>query len=475
MRKLKEFYITFDPDDFKSGIDMIALTDTPAIELTALRFTEQSVEEFSYTDYPQAVRDNAARGVRLNEAQDNQCATQVGKVRAQQLANGEPVSLDTVKRMFSYLSRAKEFYNPEDTEACGTISYLLWGGEEALNWSKRIVDQENQEMQKQLGFKFSIDKEKQVIAGPVMIPNKKIYRKDKENGEYYVIFTEEVIEKMVEKFQSEKRDTIFNMQHNSDDTIRGFIKGSWIVEDPDLDKAVYYGFKDLPVGTFFVEAKIEDQEEWNKLKDMDQVGFSVEGLMGLFNSQIINRDKSQTFKNKKKMKNKRKFVAFKLVTKKMFNKDVKRFEEVLVSDEEEVLIVENLEVGAGVEILNEDAEMVAAEDGTYVIESQEVEVTIEDGEITAVEDMAAEDAESDNGDEDNQEFSEDEDKERKMEEETSMTVQLAEMLAKMAEFEARLETLEGNVAEQEEAEETAMQFSKQTRSDLLSTIKTLTK
>lgn len=96
-----------------------------------------STELESYTDYPDAVSNNAKRGIELNEKNGNKCATQVGKVRAQQLANKEPISLETIKRMYSYLSRAKEYYNENDTEACGTISYLLWGGETALGWSER--------------------------------------------------------------------------------------------------------------------------------------------------------------------------------------------------------------------------------------------------------------------------------------------------------------------------------------------------
>lgn len=98
----------------------------------------------TYTDYPKAAREAAERGIRLNEEVGNKCATQVGKVRAQQLANGEPVTLITVKRMYSYLSRAAEYYDPTDTKACGTISYLLWGGEPALRWAERIIKQEEE-------------------------------------------------------------------------------------------------------------------------------------------------------------------------------------------------------------------------------------------------------------------------------------------------------------------------------------------
>ena len=90
----------------------------------------------SYADYPDAVKNNAKRGLELNEAVNNKCATQVGKVRAQQLAQGKPVSEDTIKRMYSYLSRAEEYYDESDTKACGTISYLLWGGKAAKRWAE---------------------------------------------------------------------------------------------------------------------------------------------------------------------------------------------------------------------------------------------------------------------------------------------------------------------------------------------------
>ena len=113
------------------------------------------MEEFeSYDDYPQVIRDNAARGIRLNEEVGNKCATQTGKVRAQQLAQGEPISDETIARMYSYLSRAKEYYNPSDTEACGTISYLLWGGEEALGWSERKLKQIQEELTKRYEYRM---------------------------------------------------------------------------------------------------------------------------------------------------------------------------------------------------------------------------------------------------------------------------------------------------------------------------------
>ena len=90
----------------------------------------------SYSDYPSSVKNNAKRGLELNEKVNNKCATQVGKVRAQQLAQGKPISKETIKRMYSYLSRAEEYYDESDTKACGTISYLLWGGKAGLRWAE---------------------------------------------------------------------------------------------------------------------------------------------------------------------------------------------------------------------------------------------------------------------------------------------------------------------------------------------------
>ena len=89
----------------------------------------------SYSDYPSGVKNNAKRGIDLNKKVNNKCATDVGKIRAQQLAQGKPISKETIKRMYSYLSRAEEYYKEGDNEACGTISYLLWGGKAGLRWS----------------------------------------------------------------------------------------------------------------------------------------------------------------------------------------------------------------------------------------------------------------------------------------------------------------------------------------------------
>ena len=122
--------------------------NTETLEDLEERFTVEELKELlskeeleSYSDYPESVSNNAKRGIDLNKAVGNKCATQVGKVRAQQLANGEPVSEKTIKRMFSYLSRAEVYYDQGDKESCGYISYLLWGGKSAKTWAESKLKQ----------------------------------------------------------------------------------------------------------------------------------------------------------------------------------------------------------------------------------------------------------------------------------------------------------------------------------------------
>lgn len=95
----------------------------------------KKIEMESFSDYPDAVANNAKRGIDLNKKVNNKCATQVGKIRARQLSQKQPISKETLVRMFSYLSRAQEYYVEGDNEACGTISYLLWGGKAGLRWA----------------------------------------------------------------------------------------------------------------------------------------------------------------------------------------------------------------------------------------------------------------------------------------------------------------------------------------------------
>ena len=98
-----------------------------------------------YADYPQQAVNNAKKGIELNKEVNNKCATDVGKQRAQDIANKRGLSLDVIKRTFSYLSRAEEYYDANDTKACGTISYLLWGGKSMKAWAESKITELNKD------------------------------------------------------------------------------------------------------------------------------------------------------------------------------------------------------------------------------------------------------------------------------------------------------------------------------------------
>lgn len=92
-----------------------------------------------WSDYPKSMTANAQRGIRLNKERGGRCATAVGKETSRLLSERAPLSDARVIRMKAYLERAAVYYKPKDPEACGTISYLLWGGPPALTWSRRTV------------------------------------------------------------------------------------------------------------------------------------------------------------------------------------------------------------------------------------------------------------------------------------------------------------------------------------------------
>jgi hypothetical protein len=103
----------------------------------------QRIEMESFSDYPQSVRDAARIAREQNEKVGGKCMTLVGKRRAADLEAGRPLSRETIARMVSYLSRAKDVYeqNKSDRTSCSYIAYKGWGGETALTWAENKLKQ----------------------------------------------------------------------------------------------------------------------------------------------------------------------------------------------------------------------------------------------------------------------------------------------------------------------------------------------
>ena len=126
-----------------------------------------------------------------------------------------------------------------------------------------------------------INEEKRIVMGAAMIPDLPIYRRD-ERGEYYAIFKKETIKALVQKLFKENKHNNFNEQHNAfkilDDV---FIYQSFIT-DAELGITAPSGFENVADGTWFIAAKVENDEAWAKVKEEGLLkGFSVEGVFDL--------------------------------------------------------------------------------------------------------------------------------------------------------------------------------------------------
>jgi hypothetical protein len=108
----------------------------------------EDVEKAEGYSPPAGARAAARRAIKFKEeGKANGAGTAVGWTRARQLANGETLSLSTVKRMYSYFSRhevdkkGKDWGNAANPSN-GYIMWLAWGGDAGYSWSRRIVESE---------------------------------------------------------------------------------------------------------------------------------------------------------------------------------------------------------------------------------------------------------------------------------------------------------------------------------------------
>jgi hypothetical protein len=136
--ELPVYKLVIDESD-ELGVSYIALVDKPAIEKNWFAFKEQSFE--SYTDYPKQASENAK--IALRWAEENgwgDCGTPVGKIRANQLANGEAISRETIARMAGF-ERHRQNSQKELGDGCGRLMWLAWGGDAGVEWAQRKLEQ----------------------------------------------------------------------------------------------------------------------------------------------------------------------------------------------------------------------------------------------------------------------------------------------------------------------------------------------
>lgn len=120
-----------------------------------------------------------------------------------------------------------------------------------------------------------VDKEKRILMGALLVPNKPIYRRSGED-EYYIYFSKDTVEKASQMYLMQGNQNNSTLEHQYELNGLSLVE-SWIVEDKVHDKSVKYGM-DLPVGTWMGSVKVNNDKVWNEFVKTGKVkGFSIEG------------------------------------------------------------------------------------------------------------------------------------------------------------------------------------------------------
>ncbi len=173
---------------------------------------------------------------------------------------------------------------------------IEWTLDDVMGELKRIslvsvpaIEEEFLLFSKELQF-ATIDEDKRIVTGPAMRPDIHIPRKD-DNGElYYGFFSQDTVRKAAELFfKKNSNANKTNLEHEFE--VDGvYVYESWIVEDPNNDKAKALGFTDVRKGDWWVSMKVENDVVWqNYLKTGLIRGFSVEVKAGEKDVELLSQ------------------------------------------------------------------------------------------------------------------------------------------------------------------------------------------
>ena len=266
-------YLDFDENSMEEGMSALSFVDRPATEIKWEIF--QEVKD-SYNDYPVAATENACRAIKYKEKNGSDCGTQVGWTRAAQLCNRRSISVETIARMASF-KRHQQNKDVEYDKGCGGIMWDAWGGDEGVNWAIRKMEQINNNL-RMLPFSKqefqTIDSEKRLVTAPVMIAETAIPRFNPDLGKYYVKFSKDTIEKMMKKYFKENKIHKVNTNHDPRQQKDGvYMMESYIVGDRTNSNI----FPELPEGSWVATYYVDNDDVWNKIKEGEYNGFSLEG------------------------------------------------------------------------------------------------------------------------------------------------------------------------------------------------------
>lgn len=128
-------------------------------------------------------------------------------------------------------------------------------------------------------YKFEIvSEDKRIISGALMLADTPIFRSDATHGDYYVMFSKDTIFKIAQKFFKKGYQANVNLMHDPSQKVDGVVMFESFISDKDRGILPMKGFEDSPDGSWFGSFKVEDDATWEKVKNGDVRGFSVEGI-----------------------------------------------------------------------------------------------------------------------------------------------------------------------------------------------------
>lgn len=147
--------------------------------------------------------------------------------------------------------------------------------------------------------KYSLDTDKRIVTGPLIIADFPIYRRDSIRGEYYVIFSKETIKELAEKFLLDKKTTSVNLEHS--ESVTGVILTELYIKDVSRGISPKE-FEDVSDGSLFATYKVENDSVWEEIRSGAFKGFSLEGIFSLDDSDIEIEELYKLFKKIKNVK-----------------------------------------------------------------------------------------------------------------------------------------------------------------------------
>jgi polyhydroxyalkanoate synthesis regulator phasin len=235
----------------------------------------------------------------------------------------------------------------------------------------------------------TIDNEKRILLGAVLVPDLPIYRN--QNGmEFNIVFSADTIRKSMENFFKQSYQQNSSLEHDQEIDGVTFVE-SWIKEDDVHDKSVVYGINE-PNGTWFATMKVDNDEIWNDYVKTGQVkGFSIDGMFDLEKINLNNAMNLESITNAIK-------EGFEAILSNKQEEVVVELAQIKLIDGVTILEAESFEAGMPVFVVAENGDKVPAPIGEHELEDGKILIITEEGMIAEIKEKVEEVVEEESAD-----------------------------------------------------------------------------